>query len=102
MTDKKNKVYGLILSKKADLKNAGGEKKPSIFNDDSSDDDIPTDWRKKSLGGTNLNRFVLRFLKTLILPFVKMDIILLRVKKQTQSELSRALEQDPTVFQVRK
>lgn len=59
MTDKKNKVYGLILSKKTDLKkpNTAVEKKANIFNDDSSDDDVPTDWRKKSLGGTNLNRF---------------------------------------------
>ena len=85
--DKKNKSYGLILSAKkggegskpaAATASAPVVKKPSIFNDDSSDEEDGMDWRKRSLAQTGPAR----------------------LKKQTKLEMSRALEQDPTVYQV--
>jgi len=64
MTEKGKKVYGLIIPKKAELNktNVTGEKKASVFGEDSSDEEVPTDWRKKSLGQTNLNRFAYQWI----------------------------------------
>ena len=85
--DKKNRTYGLILSGKkagesskpaAATASAAVVKKPSVFNDDSSDEEDGMDWRKRSLAQTGPAR----------------------LKKQTKLEMSRALEQDPTVYQV--
>ena len=75
--DKKSKVYGLIIPKKPGeaskaAKNISATiKRPSIFNDDSSDDDAaPTDWRKRSVA----------------------ELGQAKVKKQTKLEMNRALQ----------
>ena len=80
--DKKNKSYGLILSKKATASKPAESqlpviKKPSVFNNDSSEEEDGSDWRKRSLAQVGQSK----------------------VKKQTKLEMSRALEEDPTVYQ---
>ena len=79
-SDKKSKSYGLIMPKKVSEASKSSSnvsttlvKKPSVFDDESSDEDAPTDWRKQ-IGQS-------------------------KVKKQTKLEMSRALEEDPTVYQ---
>ena len=80
-SDKKSKGYGLIMPKKVAAASKSTPnvlpptlvKKPSVFDDESSDEEAPTDWRKQ-IGQT-------------------------KVKKQTKLEMSRALEEDPTVYQ---
>ena len=78
-TDKKGRAYGLI--KKGETSKAADSlpvaKKPSVFNNESSDEEDGTDWRKRSLA----------------------QVTQTRVKKQTKLEMSRALEEDPTVYQ---
>jgi coiled-coil domain-containing protein 55 len=80
-TDKKGRAYGLIkkgeTSKAAATPSLPVAKKPSIFNNDSSDEEDGGDWRKRSLA----------------------QVTQTKVKKQTKLEMSRALEEDPTVYQ---
>jgi len=81
MSDKKSKAYGLIMPKKVGEPSKPAEKlpaikKPSIFDNESSDEDGPTDWRKRL-----------------------QEVGQSKVKKQTKLEMSRALAEDPTVYQ---
>lgn len=80
-SDKKTKAYGLVMPKKVSEASKSTTnvlpstlvKKPSVFDDESSEEDTHTDWRKQ-IGQT-------------------------KVKKQTKLEMNRALEEDPTVYQ---